>query len=460
MESYDPYFNEIVLASLLHDIGKFVQRAKYKFEFSEIEKELYLPLKKEKFAYEHALYTLKFLEKFKDYLPTPSNKFENPDENYINFAAKHHKPENPYEWIIAEADRISAGMEREEAEVGEKRLLSVFSEVFLEKSKNDYVYYDLFPLEPNENVFPKKFFEKDVDYKALWDDFLSEFKNLPYNCNFYVYLPALVSVLEKYTWCIPSATYHTLPDISLFDHSLSTSTIASALYLYHKNKNTLNEENIKNKIEKKFILLALDLSGIQKFIFDITVDAARGAAKVLRARSFYLNLLLEVTCLKILEVFGLFIVNYIMDAGGRSILILPNLEDAKEKISKIKEETEKFLKERFFAELAINFAFLEVSAQDLEADRFIQTFGQLNYEIELAKNRKFSSLLKKSEDFIYIDFTTKYTQEKGICKLCGKHYGEQKVEDEYYCRYCCEFKNLGEWLIRSDFIGFDKMKSF
>ena len=221
---------EIVLAALLHDIGKFAQRAEHKFEFKDIEEQLFLPLKEGRPAYKHALYTLKFLEVFKDYLPKPSNEFERADENYINFAAKHHKPENPYEWIIAEADRISAGMDREEAELVGERLLSVFSEVFLEKSKNEYVYYDLCALEPNENIFPKKSFEKSVDYKNLWDKFLKDFKSLPYNYDFHIYLPSLISVLEKYTWCIPSAIYHTLPDISLFDHSVSTAAIASALY--------------------------------------------------------------------------------------------------------------------------------------------------------------------------------------------------------------------------------------
>jgi len=78
---------------------------------------------------------------------------------------------------------------------------------------------------------------------------------LPYNYDFHVYLPSLISVLEKYTWCIPSAIYHTLPDISLFDHSVSTAAIASALYSYHKKKNTLNESAIKNRTEKNFFLL-------------------------------------------------------------------------------------------------------------------------------------------------------------------------------------------------------------
>ena len=71
---------EIVLAALLHDIGKFAQRAEHKFEFKDIEEQLFLPLKEGRLAYKHALYTLKFLENFKDYLPKPSNEFERAEE--------------------------------------------------------------------------------------------------------------------------------------------------------------------------------------------------------------------------------------------------------------------------------------------------------------------------------------------------------------------------------------------
>ena len=448
---------EIVLAALLHDIGKFSQRAGEEIEFKEIDKQQYLPKKNGHYTHYHALYTLKFLEVYEKYLPKPSKKFERSDDNYINFAARHHNPSTPYEWIIAEADRLSAGMDREEADEGGKRLLSTFTQVFLEKSKNEPAYYDLFPLSPTKKIFPQKDFDKPIDYKDLWKEFLKEFRNLPYNQAFHVYFPALVSILEKYAWCIPSATYHTLPDISLFDHSFSTAALASALFLYHQQKNTLNENAIRNRNEKKFLLVSLDLSGIQKFIFDITIDAAKGAAKMLRARSFYLSLLLEITCLKILDAFNLYTVNRIMDAGGRSILLLPNVIDTKERLKEIQREIELFLKQSYFAELSINIAFLEVAPIDLEAQNFSKTLKYLNYEIELAKKKKFSFI--DIEDFVYTDFTKNYDQQKGICKACGKHYGEVKVEDGYYCQYCHEFKKLGSWLTNCDFMGFDKKKN-
>ncbi len=459
---------EVVLGALFHDIGKFAQRANEKVSPFPTDEQEYLPKTKDgRYTHRHALYTLKFLEDMKDYLPKSAGTLGSRDANFINLAARHHRPSSPYEWIIAEADRLSAGMDREEEEheenIASARLISVFSEIELDKPLPPLCCYELDCLEPEkEAIFPKpcQQFNTLPNYTSLWQAFKEEFKKLPFNKPFNIYLPALLTLLEKYTWAIPSAVYLSLPDISLYAHSISTAALASCLYVYHSKNGSLKEDAIKNEKEKKFLLVSLDLSGIQKFIFDITVDAARGAAKILRARSFYLSLLSEVACLKLLDQCGLYLVNRIMDAGGRSILLLPNLEETKATISAFREEIDAFLKEDFFAELSLNVAVLAVNGKELIAENFAETLNRLNYQIEKAKKEKFKTCLQSGDDFLYKDFTKHYDPpKKDVCDACGKHYGKQDEDGKYYCSHCEQFREIGRLLPNCEFVAFGKEKA-
>ena len=148
--------DKIALAGFLHDIGKFAQRAEVSIR------------KNTKFyKYTHAAYTAEILEKYK-------NIFKLSDEE-IDYAAMHHNlKENMSDeyWIIAAADRLASGFEREVFEDYNKvsknfenfkkqRLKSIFDE------DKEYKIDKLLP----ENIFSS---EEGGDYKKLWDDFLND----------------------------------------------------------------------------------------------------------------------------------------------------------------------------------------------------------------------------------------------------------------------------------------------
>jgi CRISPR-associated protein Cas10/Csm1 subtype III-A len=162
--------------------------------------------------------------------------------------------------------------------------------------------------------------------------------------DFNSYFNSLYHILHKYTWCLPTAVYENVPDISLFDHLKSTCAIASCLSevsdetflgdvlkaLFDKEattdeKNTLNDE--------KFILIEGDLSGIQKFIYSVT---SKGAAKGLRERSFYLQLLTEAISNYILRKLKILKANLLYCGGGHFYILaassaVSNLEDIRKK---------------------------------------------------------------------------------------------------------------------------------
>lgn len=102
---------KVALAALLHDVGKFAQRA-------EVDPEAYRSLSnlhefavtdtKGQIAYHHAAYTWQFIEHHLSWL----TRLGNGEGNVAQWAARHHKPTNVWDWIVAEADRLSAGMDR------------------------------------------------------------------------------------------------------------------------------------------------------------------------------------------------------------------------------------------------------------------------------------------------------------------------------------------------------------
>jgi len=60
-----------------------------------------------------------------------------------------------------------------------------------------------------------------------------------------------------------------------YDHSKMTAALTSAIYLYHKQNDTLNIEAVKNYEDKKFLIITGDFYGIQNFIFLKEVQQTR-----------------------------------------------------------------------------------------------------------------------------------------------------------------------------------------
>ena len=265
MDKDYPKLNEVVLGAFLHDIGKFAQRTGQNQYRSSYE-ELLCPYQSSRnyFSHQHVRYTDGFLTACKQIFPRHLNR------NFIiNTAAKHHKPDTPFEWMVAIADRLSSGtdrMAREADEEGEQYykqpLKSIFSKVHIkdcpDRPQPQEMYYELEKLDP-ETVFPKEKVElSHSKYAKLWLDFendLTKLKDQSYSVeNFFTVLD---NILHHYTWAIPSSTIDE-PDISLYDHLVTTAALAAALYRYHEYNNTLLElDQIKNKQLKKFLFVFL-----------------------------------------------------------------------------------------------------------------------------------------------------------------------------------------------------------
>lgn len=125
----------IYLAALLHDIGKFYQRADKSFsdhfnDLSEYSKRMTNDLcpinDKGRFGYQHVIWTNEFLEKAEGKLQgvpgIRKNLYGNTqsEDSLASFACNHHKPKTELQAIITLADWWSAGIDRTQPDTLEK----------------------------------------------------------------------------------------------------------------------------------------------------------------------------------------------------------------------------------------------------------------------------------------------------------------------------------------------------
>lgn len=147
------------------------------------------------------------------------------------------------------------------------------------------------------------------------------------------YINSLIEVLEANLSFVPSSTSkNEVADISLFDHVKLTAAVASCIYQYMEENNITDYKKIlftngKEFYDKNvFLLYSMDISGIQDFIYTIH---SKNAMKMLRSKSFYLEIMMEhiIDCL--LEKLHLSRANLIYSGGGHCYMLLPNTETAK-----------------------------------------------------------------------------------------------------------------------------------
>ncbi len=131
-------------------------------------------------------------------------------------------------------------------------------------------------------------------------------------------------------------------------------------------------------MESGMILVKGDISGIQDFIFNVKSD---GAARELKARSFFIKLLIETSMQSILDKFDVDLQNYpnskISTSGGSFILKLPRSTDTESKLFEVQSNFTKALQA---TGLNISFAFV-----GYETAQYNKCLIALNHENRKAK---------------------------------------------------------------------------
>ena len=406
--------SRIALAAFLHDLGKFAERAKIPVNQQVLDdnKQLYCPHRKKFtddrgwFSHVHAAYTGLAMDVIEGYLPDLTGtdfapfgswKTKEADDSFINAAAMHHKPDTFLQWVIATADRVSSGFDREEfeqyneAEEGTAtgknhytaRQLPLFEQIRLDsKADQDYAYrYALKPLSPN-SIFPVKASACEgnddkaaqKEYHDLWLGFVDALKLMPpsHRNNWSLWLDHFETLWGVYTQAIPSATaFNIRPDVSLYDHSRVAAAMATALWRYHHERKetdavTAKELKAQEKSweDKKFLLVQGDFFGIQDFIFASGGETNKRAAKLLRGRSFYVSLLSECAALKVLDVLDLPSTSQVINAAGKFMIVAPNTTETLKKLLDVQHELDQWFLKQSWGQAGVGLAWTAASCND------------------------------------------------------------------------------------------------
>ncbi|MBS1517943.1 MAG: type III-A CRISPR-associated protein Cas10/Csm1 [Bacteroidetes bacterium] len=390
----------LILGSLFHDLGKFLQRCtKVSGRHTEVGKDFF----------ENKLDI--FEDKSFDFKPLVV-KILGDDDSYnifLGIILNHHSPVTNTEKIVQSADHLSASerpdLQKEEKADGQniwrhKFLSSVLAKVILKSKGGEKLYFKQLPLIKNnyETLIPdlteyddnQKY--KLSDLEKFRDDLKQIFSFYESEEDFSIIVNLLLTLFEKYFWCVPDFTGSDETDISLYNHSKDVSGLSLAI---HKS----------NPGSKKLNLIIGDIPGIQDYIFDL--HSTKGVAKILRGRSIFVQVLSRNFATKFLDELGLTECNLIMLAGGKFYIIAQDYDDENDKekdfntiFNKVKNEIDEFLWNNFNAEISFNCAYTKFNYEDLKEKKI--TFGKIVEDAnkKLLDNRKrlFSSILFPDEN--------------------------------------------------------------
>lgn len=503
--------SRVALASLMHDLGKFAERARIEVDRERLEtwKQLDCPHWDGRPTHIHAAYTTAGFMAIEGLLPPRellmAEPFAQPeerdaDDSLINAAARHHRPDTCLQWIIATADRLASGFERKTFDAynaapdDEQKKLNHYTTrqwTLLEDIRRDARTqtppawrYPLKAFAP-ESIFPERASSCEMgdkasaqrEYRALWDAFRDGLEAIPasHRASLPLWLDHFESLWLTYTHAIPSATagigVAVRPDVSLYDHSKTTAALAVALWRYHADQGhdpsaTRNALRLQWDRERtatpeaaavwdapKFLLIQGDFFGVQKFIFAEGDRTQRHAAKLLRGRSFYVSLLSELAALKVLEALELPATSQVVNAAGKFLIVAPNAPEVVIALKIVQADLDSWFLEHTWGECGIGLAWLPVAAHDFRqadggAPPFRAVMKRLFEQLEEIKLRRFDLCGEAAPSSVFRDFLDRFTH--GECQIDGRSPAALEKDDVWMSAMAADQIDIGHRLATCD----------
>ncbi|MFR5398545.1 MAG: type III-A CRISPR-associated protein Cas10/Csm1 [Lachnospira sp.] len=425
---------KIVIAGLLHDIGKVIYR-----EGGDSRK--------------HSLSGY-------DYLKTETKMT---DSEILDGVRYHHAQQlkgagigkNSIAYLTYMADNIASATDRREKDEQESgfEIATPLESIFnILNGNHQKMYYKPDFLNPDTEInFPrqeKQMFDRHM-YHLIKTHMTENLNGVEYNN---AYINSLLEVLEANLSYVPSSTSkNEIADISLFDHVKLTAAMASCIYQYleeqkitdYKNELFTNGKAFYQK--DAFILYSMDISGIQDFIYTIHSE---NAMKMLRSKSFYLEIMMEHIIDSLLERLNLSRANLIYSGGGHCYLLLPNTQNVKDKIQQYHTEINTWFLEHFQVSLYIAGGYSVCSSDSLKnvpEGSYAQIFKNISRMISTQKASRYTAgqliaLNRKKE--------SDYSRE---CRVCRRI---ESVDENGLCPHCSALKELSGKILNEKYAFF------
>ncbi|HXF85110.1 MAG TPA: type III-A CRISPR-associated protein Cas10/Csm1 [Anaerolineales bacterium] len=470
------------LAGLLHDVGKVRQRSLEKpWEYAPDLKDSGQPV--------HATWSIYFAN------TVVPQKYK----AAALAGGYHHQPEKSpaqerfLSKLVALADKLSAGersdmLKPEKDKKPPQQLVSIFDRIAFDGSQKQKTHY--LPLQPLLMQLIGKYVESDkkphnseeqvrTDYDTLRQALEESGKKAIAETE--AYLEYMLAEMQRLTWCVPSAFYYDVPDVSLYDHSRMTAALAACLVKEEEKK----IENLLGAVQRAFrkepasgddellsqevaLLVGGDISGVQDFIYTIT---NKGATSALRGRSFYLQLLTEAAARFVLRELGLPYTNLIYGGGG-NFYLLAQADDAK-KLSVIRQKLSRILYKHHQGDLYVAIEGILLKAKDFMRPQeknpdgtekrhpLSDKWGELARAVAVVKNRRFAELDENELKILFKPQGHGGNEEKQ-CQVCGREHPDTRLikkdkddEGTRKCPACRSYEKLGEELRKAQLIGWN-----
>lgn len=505
----------VALAAFLHDLGKFAERARIP-EAREKDAEgntrqavnegQYCPELNARRTHIHAAYTAIAFDLIERHLPevvgedmTPFAPWRerNADDSIINAAARHHRPETFLQWVVATADRLASGFEREEFEQynaspdeteNRKNHYTARQLTLLEQIRIDgdapagwpAWRYPLRPLSP-ESIFPvvadgyehSENAAAQEEYRALWAAFNRGLDAIPRSHRAYLplWLDHFDSLWLTFTQAIPSATAGKVrPDVSLYDHSKTTAALAVALWRYHADQGH-DPQVVRRQLralwdrerqggseagrawdEERFLLVQGDFFGIQDFIF-AGGESQGQVAKLLRGRSFYVSLLTECAALRIMEALDLPPTSQVVNAAGKFLIVAPNTSEVLTRLNAVQAELDQWFLAYTYGQSGIGIASLPASCSDFrhgdgDDSPFRALMKRLFDHLEACKLQRFGICTSSPAAAVFEGFLDAFQQ--GECKIDGRSPARLELDGTWVSELAWDHIMTGKWLVGQD----------
>lgn len=460
-------YRTLILAGLLHDVGKLLN-------------------KPDPHGKKHAVYSLDLLqsspyadlfqERFSDdidldllcYLVLRHDPYVKKDKHLPQYKGPWDLPQ--HESLlnrIRRADGLSAG-ERSLDEVygkqarGTRALDSIFAPLELGRDVGDLERkYRPLPLTPTD-AFPSEDVEPltESEYRPLQKDFKAALTYALQHAQGWNELEAWIySLLERYTWAVPSAVHREPRDVSLFDHARTSCAIAAALYI----RDQPEFASIKPP-RSTFLLIQGDISGVQGYIYTVANVGPGGVAKRLRARSFFITALTEIVAHRLRDElvpgYPLPIAAQIFGGGGQFVLLAPDLSPVRENLDEIRHEVNQWLWDEFQGDLALVAEYLPLTQDDLliEEGNICEALDTVKGLVEAAKQRRLGDLLQDEDGWIEEAFKWEdRPYPHGDCPSCERlpaRDGEGASIDDRLCPRCHQDRVLSERIVSARYIAY------
>jgi CRISPR-associated protein Csm1 len=448
-------YNTVVLAGLLHEMGTFFQE-EYGSKNNNLSQE------------KMADYFIHGNPNLEEKWPGILKWLNQEERNWFYFILSHHyeslldgceedftSHKRILAEIVSEADSLSGGKRNREKEYTGRPILAMLNDIDLspeekpEKTHEKNYYYPYNKLSMN-GILPT---EDETQAKGDGKEYRNHIKNFIVEFKKVVELfpqpsfETLYYLLKKYLWCIPSPYYEDDTDISLFEHLKTTAAITAILYKHFAPASAeLTIEAITDRKEVRYSLIQGDISGIQKFIYNIS---SKGASRGLKGRSFYLQMLSDAVSRYILDKLELPTANLLYSSGGK-FHILSQLTDEKT-IRNFENQVNTFLFKTFNGLIYFAVGKTDFNGEALAGD-FSEIWTRVSQSTARSKRNKFKHMMES-------DYERVFSPQSGwgdvaFCAVCGmEEKNMEETNDIRKCKACLNTEEIGKKLREFNYLG-------